>query len=241
MTTKRNNTNIELRNEEVQELMGKIPPAILRFGIFIIFFFFITIILVSSFINYPDIEKVPINVKNVTKIIGIKTNCSGQILKINLKRHHVYKGDTLVWLLTSKEDELDTVCIVSPTTGITYPCNSFSKGNYIEKNTILFVLADSIQQVIISNAFVSNNLRKKIKIGMPIEADIDGICFYGKVNNIAKYANPINRTYAIALKFDTPKEFNDIILWKIPSVAKIRISNQSIFDKFFRSKIMHDM
>ena len=47
MTTKRNNTNIELRNEEVQELMGKIPPAILRFGIFIIFFFFITIILVS--------------------------------------------------------------------------------------------------------------------------------------------------------------------------------------------------
>lgn len=39
MTTKRNNTNIELRNEEVQELMGKIPPAILRFGIFIIFFF----------------------------------------------------------------------------------------------------------------------------------------------------------------------------------------------------------
>jgi len=42
------------------------------------------------------------------------------------------------------------------------------------------------------------------------------------------------------LKFDTPKEFNDIILWKIPSVAKIRISNQSIFDKFFRSKIMHD-
>lgn len=241
MTTERNNSNIELRSEEVQKLMGRIPPAILRFGLFIMFSFLITIILVSFLFKYPDIEKIPINVKNVTKIINIRANCSGQVLKINFKPHHVSLGDTLVWLLTSKEDKLDTVYIISPTTGVIYPCNSFSKGNYIEKNSLLFVLTDSIQQVIISNAFVSNNLRNKIKIGMPVEADIDGIRFYGKVNNIAKYANPINRNYAISLKFDNPKDFNEIILWNVPSVAKIRISNQSIFDKFFRNKITHDM
>jgi hypothetical protein len=40
---------IELRSEEVQEVMGKIPPLILRWGITVLFFVVTALLLTSSF------------------------------------------------------------------------------------------------------------------------------------------------------------------------------------------------
>lgn len=231
--------NIELRSEEVQELMGKIPPTILRIGISIILGFVLIIVILSILIKYPEIKTVPVVIKNVDNITNIKTAFAGRIIKIKMDSSHVYKGDTLAALLTINEDKNDTFYIISPSRGIIYPCNVFNKKDIVEKNTILFVLADSIQKTLLAKSYVSNKLRKEIKTGMTIETNIEGATLQGKVKNIAKFANPNNGTYAITMIFDTPKEFKNIIIWNIQSKVRIRITNQSIFNRFFHEKIPH--
>ena len=46
--------NIELRSEEVQEVMNNIPSSILRYGITILFIIFTVLVVGSAFYSYPD-------------------------------------------------------------------------------------------------------------------------------------------------------------------------------------------
>ena len=54
MDTKDKIPNIELRSEEVQELMGKIPPLILRVGLLIVLFFILFFISICSVLRCPE-------------------------------------------------------------------------------------------------------------------------------------------------------------------------------------------
>lgn len=49
--------NIELRSEEVQELMGRIPPMILRFGIGIILMILLLFFIASFHIKFQMSDK----------------------------------------------------------------------------------------------------------------------------------------------------------------------------------------
>lgn len=46
-------TEIELRSEEVRNLLGEIPPALVRWGTVIIVAIFLTLLLVVCFVPYP--------------------------------------------------------------------------------------------------------------------------------------------------------------------------------------------
>jgi hypothetical protein len=45
--------NIELRSEKVRNLLGEIPPALVRWGTVIIMAIFLTLLLVICFMPYP--------------------------------------------------------------------------------------------------------------------------------------------------------------------------------------------
>lgn len=46
--------DIELRSEEVQEVMNKVPPAILRYGIGILATIVFVLLIGSAFFRYPE-------------------------------------------------------------------------------------------------------------------------------------------------------------------------------------------
>ena len=46
-------TEIELRSEKVRNLLGEIPPALIRWGTVIIVAIFLTLLLVVCFVPYP--------------------------------------------------------------------------------------------------------------------------------------------------------------------------------------------
>lgn len=48
-----NESNIELRSEKVRNLLGEIPPALVRWGTVIIVAIFLTLLLVVCFMPYP--------------------------------------------------------------------------------------------------------------------------------------------------------------------------------------------
>lgn len=46
-------TEIELRSEKVRNLLGEIPPALVRWGMVIIVAIFLALLLVVCFVPYP--------------------------------------------------------------------------------------------------------------------------------------------------------------------------------------------
>lgn len=46
-------TNIELRSEKVRNLLGEIPPTLVRWGTLIIVIIFLSLLLVICFVPYP--------------------------------------------------------------------------------------------------------------------------------------------------------------------------------------------
>lgn len=238
METKHKAPNIELRSEEVQELMGKIPPVILRVGISVILVLVALIFVASNFIKYPDIISIPIVAKNVDYVAGIKAAKSGLLIDLHMEHGHICKGETLAKIVANSDGGHDTIAVKSPFSGIVYPCDVFQKFNYVEKSSVLCVVADSVKGKVKAKAFVAAGLKKYITQGMTVESSINNNPLAGKVTSIADYANPYNGTYTISMEFETPVELGNTIIWNSQANAKIKITEQSVFDKFFKNKIV---
>ena len=238
MENKQEVPNIELRSEEVQELMGKIPPAILRVGISIILFFVVLIYIASNYIKYPNIITIPIVAKNVNCMAEIKSMNSGQLVESHLEHSHVCMGDTLAKIAINSGEVIDTLCIKSPFTGSVYPCGTFQEKDYVDENDVLCVVVDSVKNRITAKASISADLKKIIVQGMTIESKIDNNILQGKVVSIADYANPTTETYGITIVFENSKTFENVIVWNYHTSAKIKTMEQSVFDKFFKDRII---
>lgn len=234
METKSKSSNFGLCSEEVQEIMGKIPPAILRIGITLIIVFLILFLFVSNFIKYPDVISFPVTAKNVNRITEIKTEKSGQLLKLDIRHHRVNKGDSLAAMAVNVYNNIDTVYIKSPSNGVVYPCDEFLEMDYVGEGDVLCVLVDSVNCLISAKAAVSHDLKNKLKLGMKTESEIDGKVLQGEILSIADYANPINGTYVITIKLGNSMDLNNVIIWNCHADVKIKISEQSVFEKFFK-------
>lgn len=238
METKQKSPNIELRSEEVQELMGKIPPVILRVGISVILFFVILIFIASNFIKYPDIIAIPIVAKNVNCMVELKAVKSGQLVESHMEHSRVCMGDTLAKIAINTGDVIDTLCVKSPFTGYVYPCGTFQEKDYVDENDVLCVVVDSVKDRITAKASISADLKKKIVPGMVIESKVANNIMQGRVISIADYANPANETYTIEIVFENSEEFKHVIVWKCHANAKMKISERSVFDRFVKDRII---
>ncbi|GHV23990.1 hypothetical protein FACS1894174_10210 [Bacteroidia bacterium] len=88
--------NIELRSEEFQEILGAIPPFILRWGISIVGIICAVLLIGSAIFKYPDTISAGITLTGTTPSAGIVARSSGKILKIYVKdNQEVRTGDYL--------------------------------------------------------------------------------------------------------------------------------------------------
>lgn len=88
--------NIELRSEDFQEILGDIPPFILRWGISIVGMICAVLLIGSAIFKYPDTISAGITLTGTTPSAGIVARSSGKILKIYIKdNQEVREGDYL--------------------------------------------------------------------------------------------------------------------------------------------------
>jgi HlyD family secretion protein len=73
------NNNIELRSEEVQEILGHIPSRIIRYGITIFFAVIATVFVASFFFKYPDILTAPAEVVTQNPPAPMVAKASGNL------------------------------------------------------------------------------------------------------------------------------------------------------------------
>ena len=72
----------ELRSEEVQEIMGQIPPWILRHGITMLFIIIMVLFAGSWFYKYPDIIEAPLVVTSFNPPVQVNARVNGKITQL---------------------------------------------------------------------------------------------------------------------------------------------------------------
>lgn len=65
--------NIELRSEEVQELLTRIPSRLLRYGSMVILAIMVLVLFLSWLIKYPTVVTAPVSITTVQP--PEKVNC----------------------------------------------------------------------------------------------------------------------------------------------------------------------
>lgn len=82
--------NLNLRSEEVQEILSNPPSWIVRWGITLIFMFTAILLSLSFIIRYPDFVSAKVLITTAQPIEKIRARYNGQLEKI-----HVKNGDTV--------------------------------------------------------------------------------------------------------------------------------------------------
>ena len=76
--------NIEIRSEEIDDLLGKAPSSIVRWGITVIFSVISVIFVGSYFYKYPDIINAEIVVQTENVPVSIMAKNSGKLIVLNV-------------------------------------------------------------------------------------------------------------------------------------------------------------
>jgi len=88
--------NIELRSEEFQEVLGSVPSWILRWGITILAFALVVLLIGSAVIKYPDVIPSQIVLTGSTPPAAIVAHASGKIKELYvIDNQEVKNGDYL--------------------------------------------------------------------------------------------------------------------------------------------------
>ncbi|OKZ16495.1 MAG: hypothetical protein BHV77_15845 [Bacteroides sp. 43_108] len=229
--------NIELRSEEVQELMGHVPPLILRIGISITVAFVFVFLLVGCIMKYPEVLSVDAKFITDESVADIKVPCDGVLIKL-LKNSEtdVSCGDTIMGIehYSIPYNNLDTSYVVATTDGVVYKTSFCLLNERVNKGTCLFVIKKtSALKNIYCIAYVSCNDIGKIEKGQRAEVLVESVVLKMHVNN--KTLVPMhNGMYQVELVQDKiDDEVSPFILSERKCSAKIEVADETIFERFF--------
>ncbi|MDR1434247.1 MAG: hypothetical protein LBI93_03775, partial [Endomicrobium sp.] len=91
-----NENNIELRSEEVQEILGRPPRWIIRWGIAAIFIVIGGLFVGSYFFKYPEVITAPIVVTTENLPVGVVSKTTGRIDMLLVKEKQAIQKDQLL-------------------------------------------------------------------------------------------------------------------------------------------------
>lgn len=98
METKKND-DIELRSEEFQEIIGAIPPWMLRYGIVTVCAVIILLLVGATLLKYPDVITASVHLTGVNPTAIIVAKSNGKIQQVYVANNqHVKNGDYLALL-----------------------------------------------------------------------------------------------------------------------------------------------
>lgn len=89
---------LEIRSEEVQEIIDRAPGWILQWGITLIFFVFTALLAVCWFIKYPDIIKASVTITTIPAPLPIVPRASGNLVLMKKENDVVKAGDVIAYV-----------------------------------------------------------------------------------------------------------------------------------------------
>ena len=102
------NKEIELRSEEVQEVMGQIPAWIVRWGITILFIVVLALLVGSYFFTYPDMVETEMTLTSREPVVEVVAHSSGKISELYVSNGQEVKSGAPLAVIenTAKTDDV---------------------------------------------------------------------------------------------------------------------------------------
>ncbi|MFK8045061.1 MAG: HlyD family secretion protein [Crocinitomicaceae bacterium] len=98
--------HIEIRSDEVQEIMSHVPSWMIRWGISLIFGLILMLVFISWFVKYPDVIQGAVTITTKVPPTNLVTKTAGEIQTIYFKdREQVKKGDLIATLGTGFSEQ----------------------------------------------------------------------------------------------------------------------------------------
>lgn len=94
--------NIELRSEEVQEIMGQIPSWIVRYGTTVLFIVVFALIIVSYFFKYPDVIQAEMVLTSHHPVAQVVARTSGKISNLNVSDGERVKSGEILAIIQNQ-------------------------------------------------------------------------------------------------------------------------------------------
>jgi hypothetical protein len=138
------NKDIELRSEKVRNIVGKVPPLLLRVGIFIISLVIMLVLALAYFIPYPEYEDIIVNLYSDTPV-QIKQSSSLGFFHTEFLDRHVNKEEETGVLLLDSDSHTNIPTYADISGYVYYQLDSQAR---VRKGDILYaIIPDSISEV----------------------------------------------------------------------------------------------
>lgn len=99
------NENIHIRDEEFQEVIGKIPNILTRYGSLFILIVFLSIIALAAFIKYPEIVNASFEISSVNPPVNLKAKTNGKIEALFKNNNETVQQGDLIMILENEANE----------------------------------------------------------------------------------------------------------------------------------------
>ena len=222
---------IELRSEEVQELMDRKPSCVLRYGIGVVLLLLCCTFAASKFVPYPEELKVNVILSpnvNTKKFVNTKDT---EVLYITPHlESKVNSGDTLGVLAYDN----DTVIFVSPYNGIAYKSGNYNCGDVIKPGSLTILVSDckTLTSTIYAHSSVDIEKAKKIRRGMIMKTEGDQDRYV--VKELSSIPD-VNGLYTIV--YTKENRLSKKIMVQQEKAGNIILDNTNVCDRFFAQGI----
>jgi multidrug efflux pump subunit AcrA (membrane-fusion protein) len=98
-------------SEDVEEIMGKIPNWMIRWGLTLIFLIFVMIITGSYFFRYPEVVSAPLMITSYNTPAILNAKAGGKIEKILAENEALVKPDEVVAIIKNQAEYKDVQAI----------------------------------------------------------------------------------------------------------------------------------
>ncbi|MBP1619167.1 MAG: hypothetical protein H6Q14_2994 [Bacteroidetes bacterium] len=171
-----NKKDIELRSEKVRNIVGQVPPVLLRTGITAIAVVIVVALVLAYLIPYPEYRDVRIHLSANPGVLAIQASRPGILLSTHKAR--VTKGDEICMIGSGSSKE----AFKSDITGTVF--YNFREGEFIQKGEIAgAIVPDSIGSVY-SIIHLPESEMNGLKEGLIVEATVEHSVIPGIVSRI---------------------------------------------------------
>lgn len=88
----------EIRSEEVQEIINRVPSWIVRWGTMLIFIIFLVFLYISWFIKYPDVLKAEVVITTTPTPVNLVARVDGRLKLLKNDKEPVVRGDVIAFI-----------------------------------------------------------------------------------------------------------------------------------------------
>jgi multidrug resistance efflux pump len=138
---------IEIKTDEVNELLTAVPKWIIRWGVTIIFGIMLSTLILTFFIKYPETLPASITITTTNPPITLVAKTSGKIILLPVKNNQLVKATTVLMVLENPANYKHVLSVSAL-------LDTFQTNLKLKKNIPEMVFFDSLQLGDISTPFL---------------------------------------------------------------------------------------